>query len=238
MEGAAERPAMSARDEVFASIRRSLAVTGKEATRRLAAETRLAQAPRGVVPARGQVDREARIRLMEERATAAHATVAVLDALDQVPAEVARFLRDANAPATIRMGDDPALAALPWTDTALTVASGRSHGDDLNAVSRAFGGIAESGTLALVSGTANPTTLNFLPDNHVVVLEADDLAGDAETIFDRLRDAYGPTAMPRTLNFITGPSRSGDIEQTLVLGAHGPRRLHVVIVRGDGAARG
>ena len=222
---------MSARDDVLASVRRSLGVTGREATRRLAAETRLAQAPRGVVPARGQVDREARIALMADRAKYAHATVAVLDAMAEVPAEVARFLRDANAPATIRMGDDPELGGLPWAETALTVATGRSHGDDLNAVSRAFGAAAESGTLALVSGTANPTTLNFLPDNHVVVVKADDLAGDYETLFDRLRDAYGPTTMPRTLNFITGPSRSGDIEQTLVLGAHGPRRLHVVIVR-------
>ena len=222
---------MNARDEVFASIRRSLGVTGREAPRRLAAETRLAQAPRGVVPARGQVDRDARIALMEDRATAAHATVAVLDRMDEVPAEVARFLRDTNAPATIRMGDDPELSALPWAGTALTVASGRSHGDDLNAVSRAFGAVAESGTVALVSGTANPTTLNFLPDNHVVVIQADDLAGDTETVFDRLRERYGPTTMPRTLNFVTGPSRSGDIEQTLVLGAHGPRRLHIVIVR-------
>ena len=222
---------MSARDTVFASIRRSLGVTGREAPRRLAAEARLAQAPRGVVPARGQVDREARIALMRDRAEAAHATVAVLDTMEAVPIEVTRFLRDSNAPATIRMGDDPDLAGLPWADTALTVASGRSHGDDLNAVSRAFAAVAESGTLALVSGTANPTTLNFLPDTHVVVVKADDLAGDTETVFDRLRERYGPTAMPRTLNFITGPSRSGDIEQTLVLGAHGPRRLHIVIVR-------
>ncbi|MCW6509553.1 LutC/YkgG family protein [Lichenifustis flavocetrariae] len=221
---------MSARDEVLASIRRSLGVSGREATRRLSVETRLATAPRGVIPQRGQVDREARIALMADRAKAAHATVTVLDAMEAVPSEVARFLRDANAPATLRMGDDPQLAALPWADTALTVETGRSHGADLNAVSRAFGAVAESGTLALVSGTDNPTTLNFLPDNHVVVVRADDVAGDYETVFSRLRDSHG-TGMPRTLNFITGPSRSGDIEQTLVLGAHGPRRLHVVIVR-------
>lgn len=222
---------MSARDEVLASVRRSLGVTGREAPRRAAVEARLGQAPRGVVPARGQVDREARIALMAERAGSAHATVTVLDAMADVPAEVARFLRDSNAPATIRMGHDPELAALPWAETSLTLANGRSHGDDLNAVSRAFGAVAESGTLALVSGTDNPTTLNFLPDNHVVVVRADDLAGDIETIFDRLRATYGDAAMPRTLNFITGPSRSGDIEQVLILGAHGPRRLHVVIVR-------
>jgi L-lactate dehydrogenase complex protein LldG len=221
---------MSARDAVIGSIRRSLGVTGREAPRRLAVGARLAEAPRGVIPARGQIDREGRIALMADRAVGAHATVAILDDLAAVPAEVARFLRDANAPAAIRMGDDPVLGALPWAETALTVERGRSHGADLSAVSRAFGAVAESGTLALVSGTDNPTTLNLLPDNHIVVVQADDLAGDYETIFDRLRESHGE-AMPRTLNFITGPSRSGDIEQTLILGAHGPRRLHVVIVR-------
>ena len=93
----------------------------------------------------------------------------------------------------------------------------------------AFAGIAETGTLALVSGPANPTTLNFLPDNHIVVLRKEDILSDYESVFARLRTAYGKGGAPRTLNFVTGPSRSADIEQTLLLGAHGPRRLHIVI---------
>jgi L-lactate dehydrogenase complex protein LldG len=95
------------------------------------------------------------------------------------------------------------------------------------AVSHAFGGVAESGTLVLTSGRDNPTTLNFLPDTHIVVIDAKDIAGDYETLWARLR---GQGAMPRTVNWITGPSRSADIEQTLILGAHGPRRLHVMVV--------
>ena len=197
----------------------------------MAVQNRLESTPEGVVPKRGQLDREGRTALMKERAEAAHATVAVLDRADDVPAEVANFLRGINAPATIRIGDDARLNSLPWGETSLAVESGRSHGADLNAVSHAFGAIAESGTLALVSGTDNPTTLNFLPDNHIVVVAANDVAGDYESIFSRLTDRYGAHTMPRTLNFITGPSRSGDIEQTLVLGAHGPRRLHILIVR-------
>ena len=82
----------------------------------------------------------------------------------------------------------------------------------------------------LLSGPDNPTTLNFLPDNHIVVLAAADIVGDYETAWDRLRAAFGKGRMPRLVNMITGPSRSGDIEQKLLLGAHGPRRLHVVIV--------
>ena len=98
------------------------------------------------------------------------------------------------------------------------------------AVSHAFGAAAESGTLMLVSGPDNPTTLNFLPDTHVVVLDAKDVAGDYETLWRRVREKFGEGTMPRTVNLITGPSRSADIEQTLILGAHGPRRLHVMVV--------
>ena len=90
--------------------------------------------------------------------------------------------------------------------------------------------MAESGTLALLSGPDNPTTLNFLAENHFVVVFAQDVLGDMESVIARLRTAYGAGVMPRALNFVTGPSRSADIEQTLLLGAHGPRRLHIVVV--------
>ena len=220
----------SAHSDVLANIRRSLGVTGREAPRQAAVTHRLEAAPRGVIPERGQLDRDGRIALFKARAEGAAATVTVLDDRAAIPGEVARFLRDINAPATIRIGDDARLAGLPWGETSLDVETGRSHGVDLNAVSHAFGGIAETGTLALVSGNDNPTTLNFLPDNHVVVIAANEIAGDYETVLARLTEAHGPTGMPRTLNFITGPSRSADIEQKLILGAHGPRRLHIVVV--------
>ena len=94
-----------------------------------------------------------------------------------------------------------------------------------------LGGVAETGSLVMVSGPDNPSTLNFLPDNHIVVVRAKDLASDYEGVWAKVRFAFGKSAMPRTVNWITGPSRSGDIEQTMLLGAHGPRRLHVVVVR-------
>jgi L-lactate dehydrogenase complex protein LldG len=156
---------------------------------------------------------------------------------EDVPGEVARFLRDRNLPATLRMGADSRLAAMPWGQTALEVATGRSEGQDPNAVSHAFGGVAESGTLAMISGPDNPTTLNFLPDNHIVVVSAADVVGDYEAIWLRLREQVGKGSMPRTVNLITGPSRSADIEQTLLLGAHGPRTLHIIVV-GEAAASG
>jgi len=100
----------------------------------------------------------------------------------------------------------------------------------LSSVSHAFAGVAETGTVVLASGTDNPTSLNFLPDNHIVVIDANDVAGDYESVWQRLRERYGDGLMPRAVNLITGPSRSADIEQTLILGAHGPRRLHVIVV--------
>lgn len=221
---------MSARDEILASVRRSLHVSGDEAPRRAAVAARLTQAPIGVMPARGQGDSAARIATFKAEAERAAATLVEVPSTADVPNEIARYLREGNLPATLRMGADPGLAAMPWDATTLEISHGPSDGHDLNAVSLAFAAVAETGTLALTSGANNPTTLNFLPDNHVVVLFARDVVGDLESVFARLRAAYGEGAAPRTLNFITGPSRSADIEQTLLFGAHGPRRLHIVMV--------
>lgn len=221
---------MSARDDIFANIRRSLGVKGSETIRRQIVADRLERAPKGVIPKRGQVAGEERIALFKTMVETALATVTEVASPDEVPQSIALFLRNHNLPATLRMGDDPRLKAMPWSDTTLEIAHGPSEGRDLNAVSHAFGGIAESGTLAMVSGADNPSTLNFLPDNHIIVVSAKDIASDYESVWSRVRFAYGKGAMPRTVNWITGPSRSGDIEQTLLLGAHGPRRLHVIVV--------
>ncbi|MEN3380663.1 MAG: L-lactate dehydrogenase complex protein LldG, partial [Hyphomicrobiales bacterium] len=104
-----------------------------------------------------------------------------------------------------RRGDDPRLAALPWGEQrTLEVTTGASDAHQLASASQVFGGIAETGALVLASGPDNPTTLNFLPDARIVVVAAVDIA-----------------ALPRPINMITGPSRSADIDQILILGAHG-----------------
>ncbi len=222
---------MSARDEVLATIRRSLGVNGREAPRRAIVEQRLANPPVGILPARGQVEAAARVNLFREQAESVQATTQEVSAASEVPGEIARYLRDNNLPATLRMGADARLIAMSWAATTLAVSQGASEGDDLNGVSHAFAGVAETGTLLLTSGADNPTTLNFLPDNHIVVVAAKDIVGDYEKALALLRERYGKGQMPRVANFITGPSRSGDIEQKLLLGAHGPRRLHIVVVR-------
>jgi L-lactate dehydrogenase complex protein LldG len=222
---------VNSRSDILASIRRSLAVTGDEPSRRQAVSKRLATHPRNLVPKRCEGDRAHRLTLFTEMALAVSATVERLAGLEEVPAAVQGFLRAHNLPQRIRHGADALIEGLPWAmrSRSLERRRGRAEPSDETSLSRAFAGVAETGTLILASGPDNPTTLNFLPENHIVLLAAEDVAGNYEDVWDRLRAIYGST-LPRTVNMITGPSRTGDIEQTIELGAHGPRRLHILII--------
>jgi len=221
---------MDGRTAILSKIRASLKTSRADDDRHAAVATRLAQTPRGIIPARGQLPAEERVALFRAMAEKYNATTEHIHGLAAVPAIVSAYLKGNNLPAAIRIGTDPRLATAPWASQAtLEIRHGASDGQDLAAVSHAFGAVAETGTLAVLSGPDNPVTLNFLPEHHIVVVNAEEIAGDMENIWARLRVLKG-SAMPRTVNFITGPSRSADIEQTLLLGAHGPRALHIVIV--------
>jgi len=222
---------MTARSTLFASIRASLGVTGGEPARRAAVAERLKQHPRGIIPARGQLPPAERLKLFAQMVEAANGSAEILSSASEVPAAVSALLRRHNLPMQIRRGGDPRLGRLPWEkERTLEVSTGASDGHQLASVSHAFAGVAETGTLIMASGPDNPTTLNFLPDTHIVVVDAQDIAGDYETVWQRVREKFGTDALPRAINMITGPSRSADIAQILILGAHGPRRLHVLIV--------
>lgn len=222
------------RAAIMTATRRSMRVTEKDDTRRAVVEDRIGDHPKGLIPARGQIDAAARADLFAAKVEAVDATVARVGSADGVPAAVADWLRQNNLPQRLRHGSDPRLKAMPFANEGtLEVSEGIAEDATEVSLSHAFGGVAETGTLALVSGPDNPTTLNFLPENHIVVVDADDIAGDLETVLGRLRTRFGSGQMPRTVNLITGPSRSGDIEQKLLLGAHGPRRLHVVLIDGS-----
>jgi L-lactate dehydrogenase complex protein LldG len=223
---------LSGREAVFGKIRRSLGVSGAEPSRNATVDNRLKTRPRGVVPARGQLPAAERLALFTRLAERSAASVARVADASQVPAAIAEFLRQRNLPAAVRMGEDKRLAAMPWNETQIEMKHGAADGNDAVSVGHAFAAVAESGTLVLTSGADNPTTLNFLPETAIVVLAAADIAGDYETVWDRLQPAGGEGLLPRTVNWITGPSRSADIEQTLLLGAHGPRSLHIVVVGG------
>ena len=221
---------MSARDAILGRIRRSLGVTKGDPGRRAIVIARLENAPKGVIPARGQLPPAGQRTLFRKMAEKVSATVAEIVSRDDIPKAIAEYLRGQNLPATVRIGEDALLTRLPWEKTPLEVTQGPTVGDDPVSVRHAFAGVAESGTLVLASGVENPTTLNFLPETHIVVLAGKDLVGDYEAAWAKLRGQYGKGVLPRTVNLITGPSRSGDIEQTIILGAHGPRRLHIIVV--------
>ncbi len=221
----------SARGAILERVRTALDVSNETPARRAAVAARLRDTPVGIVPARGQQPQTAVVDLFCTMAARAQATVERLVSIADVPLAIADYLRARNLPSTVRMGKDPRLATLPWERAPqLDTRIGASPGDDLAAVSYALGGVGETGTVVLVSGSDNPTTLNFLSEHHIVVLNAGDIQGDYEAVLKRMRAIHGPGAPPRTINMITGPSRSADIEQTLLLGAHGPRALHILVV--------
>lgn len=221
----------SSRDAILGRIRRSLDASDTDATRLATVHHRLADTQRNVIPARGQLPHAERVELFVRKAREVFAGVVRLDSRDDIPAAVAEYLRERNLPQSLRRGNDPRLASLPWERQAqLAITVGPSDGKDLAGVSHADAGVAETGTVVLTSGPDNPTTLNFLPDHHIVVVDASTVVGDYETVWANLRQRFGAGTMPRTVNLVTGPSRSADIEETLLLGAHGPRSLHLLVV--------
>jgi L-lactate dehydrogenase complex protein LldG len=228
---------MSARDQILGTIRNAKASPSADGQTPDAQspEDRITAKRRGTIPARVDKDHPALVELFVEQATALSATVARVDDAAEVPGAVADYLAGENLPAAVRAAPDPTLQGLPWdTRPALTVSYGRSHGADEVSLTPAFAAVAETGTLMLRSGADHPTTLNFLPDTHVLLLRASQVVGPYEEAWDQLR-AAGP--IPRAVNFVSGPSRTADIEQTIQLGAHGPRRLHIILIE-DGPPAG
>src|SRR5258708_7979608 len=149
---------------VLATIRRSLGVTGAEATRQLEVATRLAGHPQGVVPQRGKLPPAARLDLFARMVKAAAGTVERTADPADIPAAVAAFLRAHNLAPAIRHGADPLLASMPWERAGtLEIRRGAADGSDLAAVSHAFAAGAATGTLAPTSRAPNPPTPTFLP---------------------------------------------------------------------------
>ena len=214
----------AARTEILARIRQSLGRTAAgEMEKDL--ERRLQQPPthpRPVIPAEQDL-----VGRLIDKLDAVQATVDRVAGYDQAPAAVMRFLQQHILPLEVVMSPDPSLSQLPWPEQ-LGIAHRAAERQDVSSVTGCFAAVAETGTLVLLSGPEHPTSLNFLPDNHVVVLPVADILRYPEDVWGRLRAQAG--GMPRTVNFVTGPSRTADVEQTLQLGAHGPRRLHVLLV--------
>ena len=221
----------SARTQILSGIRRSLRRGELSGEARQAVDARLAEPPRGPSVARAQLPQAEKVALFCQWAETLNATVARVGVAD-VPGEVTSYLTRNNLPANVAMAPSPLLDGYDWSSQKmLSIRRGRGEGSDQVSVTGAFAAIAETGTVVMASGPDHPVSLNLLPDTHVVVLRESDIVGGYEDVWGRLRARYGKNLMPRTVNTITGPSRTGDIEQAMELGAHGPRRLHILVVR-------
>jgi L-lactate dehydrogenase complex protein LldG len=191
---------------------------------------RLDQHPRHLIPSRSRLPHSEQVKLFVRNVEKEFGSVTSVEDMDAVPGAVADYLAAQNLPGSIIMAPHPELQAIPWSARPLLdIREGRAQGTDAVSVQHGFAGIAETGTLMLPSAPERPVTLNLLADTEIAVLRASAIVGAYEEAWDKLRAEIG--GIPRNVMLITGPSRSADIEQTLELGAHGPRRLHIVLVQ-------
>ncbi len=224
------------REAVLGAIRRGLRRGPLPADQAAMLRERLHTHPRQLQPAISRGDRTALLLRFIANVEREFGTVALLPDLGAVPAAIAEYLALQNLPTSLVMSPHPELQGLPWSDRPLlSVREGRAEPSDSVGLQHAFAGVAETGTLVLPSGPDRPTTVNLLPDTALVLLHASRLVGAYEDAWDLLRAERGIDrgGMPRNVMFVTGPSRSADIEQTLELGAHGPRRLHILLVEDE-----
>lgn len=219
------------RDAVLARVRRALCREGEPPAPE-AVTGRLRRPVPNTVPARGRLPRDERLALFVRMALASQATLDRVPGRDALARAVAAHLEDAQLPKRVVLAPASPLADLPWSEAGVAAERRLVRSGDPVALASAAAGIAETGTLALLSGPSNPVTGNFLPEHQLVVVDADDVLAAPEDFWARLRaeDPEGRARLPRTVNWITGPSRSGDIEMTMLMGAHGPVAVHVLLV--------
>jgi L-lactate dehydrogenase complex protein LldG len=229
------------KEAVLGAIRRGLRRGALPDDAAAGLRARLAAHPRHLIPARSQLPRPAQVALFVRTVEKEFGTVARVAAAGAVPEAIACYLAAQYLPSAFVMAPHPELQAIPWTDCPLLrIREGKAEPSDLVSVQHGYAAVAETGTLMLPGTPDRPVTLNLLADTAIVVLRAGRIFGALEEAWDRLRaegkDSVTGGVMPRNVMLVTGPSRSADIESTLELGAHGPRRLHVVMIEDDPAA--
>ncbi len=216
---------MNSREDILSRVRANLGVAAGDTARRDAARAAIAARATGPRP---DVQGDLVARFLARSAAMASTVDSVATPAD-VPAAVARYLAGLGLAA--RAVCWPELAALDWAGAGLEVAVRPASGDDATGITGCFCAIAETGTLMLCSGPETAATTSLLPETHIAVVPASRVVPAMEEGFARLRAERGDD-LPRAVNFVSGPSRTGDIEQTIVLGAHGPYRVHLILVTG------
>ena len=213
---------MSARENILARIRaRQGKPAAQTAAEREAVRSHIQSHPGSPRP-RMEWDPVARFR---ERALGLASTVDDVDALAAVPTAAARYLRAHSLPLSAVCWAE--FGALDWRAAGLEIAVREARDADLVGITGAYCAIAETGTLMMLSGPDTPSTVSMLPETHVAVVSRAHVVRGMEEAWQLARGDFG--TLPRAVNFISGPSRTADIEQTVTLGAHGPYRVHVIL---------
>ena len=167
-----------------------------------------------------------RIAGFTTQALALQTSVARVASAQDVPPAVAAYLREQAL--GVQGVAWETLADLPWVDAGVTLEFRPPRDEDKLGITGCFCAVAETGSLVLASSPATPASTHLLPETHIAIVPASRIVAALEDAYALLRAELGE--LPRALSTVSGPSRTGDIEQTIVLGAHGPYRVHVVIV--------
>ncbi len=219
---------MNSREHILGRLRSRLGRTADNAVSgRSAVEARIAAHAAGPRPAARQQAEATELReRFCSRAAQLSSTSDSIDTLAAAPGRIAEYLRQQQLPQQAVCW--PTFAALDWRAAQLDVSARPATGVDMVGITGCFCAIAETGTLLLCSGAQTPAATSLLPETHIAILPAARIVADMEAAWQLMRSELG--AAPRAMNFISGPSRTGDIEQTIVLGAHGPYRVHILIL--------
>jgi L-lactate dehydrogenase complex protein LldG len=225
---------MNGKTEILARIREALAVPSHPGVRALAGDgVRDAREARNFLPPGGETVEE-RLSIFLALAAKLKVETQVLPNAEAAAAVLARlrdegdWARIASHHAALTDAFVPALGCpVLWTDD-------QPGGDELEScpvgitVCEAL--IAQTGSILVTSKGCGGRALSVLPPHHIVIATLDQLLPDLLAGYDLLRAKYREH-LPSFISFITGASRTGDIERILVLGAHGPKRLTVLIIR-------
>ena len=220
----------ASREAMLGRVRRALGKTGPDDAARAGAQAYLAAHAHGPRPAMP----DDLVQRFLARASDMASTVERIASPTEIPLAVARYLDALTLPASLAMQRSrsgvcwPEFGALDWQAHGLDIQARPTLGDDRIGITGTFCAIAETGTLVLITGEPWPVASALLPDTHVAVVRADRIVSGMEEAFALVRAERAAT--PRAINLISGPSRTGDIEQTIVLGAHGPYRVHILVV--------
>jgi len=215
--------------EILGNIRRGLRRGEANEAQRAAVHNRLNAKANNLVPKRAQLPHTEQVALFKSMALEAAAEIIELNEHSEVPQAVADWLH-VNQIKELVSASDAVLNEMDWSPLGDIQRVERvAQAGDMASLTTTFAGIAETGTLMLHSRGESPTTLNFLPDIHLAVLRRSTIVGPYEDAWKMIRETFG-TALPRTVNMVTGPSRSADIEQKLQMGAHGPRTLVILLI--------